>query len=132
MTASRGRQPQDPDDEGTGLSGGNDTPAGQRPELQGDPPAGVGPMGSGHVDERDGVFSVDESRIAVLLASEGRGVKALPQGSAERTPDAVVDDLPVEFKTLRTGAGHAAVNHALGSDLDSDDDFPLGKYTRWV
>lgn len=67
------------------------------------------------MDERDRTFSDDERRIAVLLAGENRQVKALREDAQARTPDALVDGVAVEFKSLYPGAGHAAVNHALGA-----------------
>lgn len=68
----------------------------------------------GTIDETAKQFSPEERRIADLLADEGQDVRAVPEGSA-RTPDAMVDGKPVEFKSLDDGASNATVKNALDS-----------------
>lgn len=60
-------------------------------------------------------FNQEERLIADLLVSEGRHVEAVPESKVDgvRTPDALVDDVPVEFKSLSPGAGPGSVKNAL-------------------
>jgi hypothetical protein len=68
----------------------------------------------GTIDETAKTFSPEERKIADLLADEGRDVRGVPEGNG-RTPDAMVDGKPVEFKTLDEGASNATVKNALDS-----------------
>lgn len=67
---------------------------------------------TGCIDESAKVFSPEERRIAELLSDEGRTVQAVPE-STVRTPDALVDGVPWEFKSLGPGATNATVRNRL-------------------
>ena len=57
--------------------------------------------GSGSIDESERAFSDKERAIADLLETEGKTVKALPETpGAGRNPDAEVDGITTEFKSL--------------------------------
>ncbi|WP_068057238.1 CdiA C-terminal domain-containing protein [Nocardia xishanensis] len=73
-----------------------------------------GPKKRGKIDESEKAFSPEERKIADLLADEGKDVKGVPEG-AQRTPDATVDGVPTEFKTLTDGASNSTVKNALNS-----------------
>jgi hypothetical protein len=66
------------------------------------------------LNETARAFSPQERRMAQLLRSEGRQVKSVGE-KAVRTPDALVDGVPTEFKSLRPGATNITVKAALGS-----------------
>ncbi|WP_217711659.1 hypothetical protein [Actinomadura sp. NAK00032] len=70
---------------------------------------------SGKLDESRKKFNQGERLIADLLVSEGRRVEAVPESKVDgtRTPDALVDDVPVEFKSLDPGAVPGSVKNAL-------------------
>jgi hypothetical protein len=74
-------------------------------------------VGLGVVDERAKMFSPAERRIAEYLASGGLAVVSVSEGfgTRGRTPDARVDDVPVEFKSLDPGASDRTVKAALNS-----------------
>jgi Contact-dependent growth inhibition CdiA C-terminal domain len=74
-------------------------------------------VGLGVIDERAKRFSSPERRIAEYLASGGPAVVAVPEGYGVygRTPDARVDAVPVEFKSLDPGASDRTVKAALNS-----------------
>jgi hypothetical protein len=57
-------------------------------------------------------FNSAEQRIVDLLESEGRQVTRIAEGT-KRTPDALVDGVPTEFKSLDPGASNATVKAAL-------------------
>ncbi len=82
--------------------------------VNGRPPHPLTPRDSrpgGRVLDPDGRFSLDERKVADLLASEGHEVVHHPRGQ-ERTPDAVVDgDLLVEFKNPGPGADSATIRN---------------------
>jgi len=69
------------------------------------------------IDESEKAFNPKERRIAEALQNEGRHVKALKESSVEgqRTPDALVDGVPTEFKTLDPGAGANSVKNTLNT-----------------
>ncbi|SNX63723.1 protease prsW family protein [Streptomyces sp. TLI_55] len=71
----------------------------------------------GSLDESEKTFNPKERRIAETLQNEGRHVKALKESSVEgqRTPDAIVDGVPTEFKTLDPGAGANSVKNTLNT-----------------
>lgn len=70
------------------------------------------------LDEMERVFTPSERRIAVLLAAEGKVVKALKENPAgERVADAEVDGLSVEFKSLDHGANSATVRNSVNNSL---------------
>lgn len=71
----------------------------------------------GSIDESEKAFHSAERRIAELLKSEGSTVRALRESPQHgvRTPDAIVDGTPTEFKSLREGAGSNTVKNALNS-----------------
>ncbi|WP_220139261.1 hypothetical protein [Nocardia sp. GTS18] len=75
----------------------------------------------GTIDESASSFNAAERRIAELLADEGKNVTAIPRG-AERTPDALVDGVPTEFKSLEPGASNVTVKNALKSARGQADD----------
>jgi hypothetical protein len=92
--------------------------AAERPEWQsalGD--GAVDRVGPGVVDERAKKFSAAERRIADYLAAGGLAVVSVSEGfgTRGRTPDARVDGVPVEFKSLDPGASDRTVKAALNS-----------------
>lgn len=96
-------------------------PATERPEWQGPLSDGeVDSVGKGVVDERARQFSPGERRIADFLARPGAAVQAVHEGYGRqgRRPDAYVDGVPTEFKSLDPGASDrtvlAALNRAKG------------------
>lgn len=74
-------------------------------------------VGLGVIDERAKKFSAAERRIAAYLASGGPAVISVSEGFGAygRTPDAHVDAVPVEFKSLDPGASDRTVKAALNS-----------------
>jgi hypothetical protein len=74
-------------------------------------------VGLGVIDERAKKFSAAERRIAAYLASSGPAVISVSEGFGAygRTPDARVDAVPVEFKSLDPGASDRTVKAALNS-----------------
>jgi len=74
-------------------------------------------VGLGVIDERAKKFSPAERRIAEYLAVDGSAVVSVSEGYGVygRTPDARVDAVPVEFKTLDPGASDRTVKAALNS-----------------
>jgi hypothetical protein len=98
---------------------GTHAPAADRGEWQG--PLGrseVDRVGDGVVDERQRAFPATERRIAdYLAASDGCAVVARTEdhGIRARKPDADVDGVATEFKSLRPGASDATVRGALNS-----------------
>jgi Contact-dependent growth inhibition CdiA C-terminal domain len=79
--------------------------------------AAVDRNGRGVIDERAKRFSPAERRIAEILASRGPAVVAVSEGfgASGRTPDAHVNGVPVEFKSLDPGASDRTVKAALNS-----------------
>jgi len=73
--------------------------------------------GRGVIDERGKSFSPAERRIAEYLAGHGPAVVSVSEGYGVygRTPDARVNDIPVEFKSLDPGASDRTVKAALNS-----------------
>ena len=73
--------------------------------------------GRGVIDERGKRFSPAERRIAEYLARHGSAVVSVSEGYGVygRTPDARVNDIPVEFKSLDPGASDRTVKAALNS-----------------
>jgi len=69
------------------------------------------------IDERGKRFSPAERRIAEFLAGHGPAVVSVAEGYGVygRTPDARVNDIPVEFKSLDPGASDRTVKAALNS-----------------
>jgi Contact-dependent growth inhibition CdiA C-terminal domain len=59
--------------------------------------------GKGEVDQSQRQFSKDEQAIATRLADDGHNVTALKESDVPnvRTPDAEVDGVPTEFKTVQ-------------------------------
>jgi hypothetical protein len=93
-------------------------PATERPEWQTAlEQATVDRSGPGLIDERAKKFSPAERRIAEFLAHQGPAVVAVSEGfgASGRTPDARVNGLPVEFKSLDPGASDRTVKAALNS-----------------
>ncbi|MBB6395557.1 hypothetical protein BKA00_002471 [Actinomadura coerulea] len=78
----------------------------------------------GALDETEKSFDSAERRIADLLVSEGCVVKALRESEEPgvRTPDALLDGRPAEFKSLREGAGSNTVKNALNSAKGQAED----------
>lgn len=72
--------------------------------FRGKLPPGVRRAGSGWIDERLSTFNDLERRTARDLGREGHTVQKLPESrqTGKRTPDAVVDGVRTEFKTLET------------------------------
>jgi hypothetical protein len=93
-------------------------PATERPEWQTAlEQASVDRNGVGVIDERAKKFSPAERRIAEFLASHGPAVVAVSEGfgASGRTPDARVNGVPVEFKSLDPGASDRTIKAALNS-----------------
>jgi hypothetical protein len=107
-----------PDGQARGDSGAR-LPAVDRGEWQG--PLGraeVERVGDGVVDERQRAFPTAERRIADYLAgADGCAVvaRAEDHGIRARKPDADVDGVATEFKSLRPGATDATLRGALNS-----------------
>jgi hypothetical protein len=81
-------------------------PAAERPEWQEPLASGaVDRVGLGVVDERASRFQPRERQLADYLASEGRAVVAIHDGYGRegRKPDAAVDEVWSEFKSLDPG-----------------------------
>lgn len=74
-------------------------------------------VGRGVVDERASRFQPRERKLADFLASEGRSVVAIHDGYGRegRKPDAAVDGVWTEFKSLDPGASDRTVKAALTS-----------------
>ncbi|MET7937798.1 PrsW family intramembrane metalloprotease [Streptomyces sp. NPDC005322] len=91
-----------------GSPGGGEEGAGNRSPEQ---------PGEGTIDETEKGFSPKERRIAETLQSEGKNVKALKESPVDgvKTPDALVDGVPTEFKTLQPGAAPNAVKNTLNT-----------------
>ncbi|MGW0910473.1 CdiA C-terminal domain-containing protein [Streptomyces sp. NPDC002784] len=73
--------------------------------------------GKGSIDESEKSFSPKERRIAETLQTEGRSVRALKESQVDgrRTPDATVNGVPTEFKTLDPGAASNSVKNTLNT-----------------
>jgi hypothetical protein len=100
-----------------GRTDGRDAAA-RRPDWPQAPAQGqVERVGPGLVDERASQFSPRERRVANLLAGEGRAVVALHDGYGKhgRRPDAAVDGVWTEFKSLDPDASDKTVKAALTS-----------------
>lgn len=74
-------------------------------------------VGLGVIDERAKKFSPAERRTAEYIASGGPAVVSVSEGYGVqgRTPDARVDAVAVEFKSLDPGASDRTVKAALNS-----------------
>jgi hypothetical protein len=74
-------------------------------------------VGRGVVDERASRFQPRERTLADLLAGEGHAVVAIHDGYGRqgRKPDAAVDGILTEFKSLDPGATSTTVKAALTS-----------------
>jgi Contact-dependent growth inhibition CdiA C-terminal domain len=91
-------------------------PASERPEWQRPLERGeVDRVGLGIVDERARRFPPRERQVADYLAAEGSAVVARREDPAmrRRQPDADVDGLATEFKSLDPDPGHSTVKQAL-------------------
>lgn len=67
------------------------------------------------IDLSASTFNPNELKVASTLADEGKHVKAVPR-STERTPDAEVDGVPTEFKTIESDTpSSATVRNTLNS-----------------
>jgi hypothetical protein len=91
-------------------------PAVQRPEWQALLARGeVDRVGLGVVDERAKRFSPRERQVADFLAGPGAAVQAVHEGYGRegRRPDASVDGVPTEFKSLDPGPSDRTVLGAL-------------------
>ena len=73
--------------------------------------------GAGSIDESDRTFSPQEKRIADILSGEGKTVKSLPEPGTKRVPDASVDGVPTEFKTLKPGARDGTVKNVISDSI---------------
>ena len=91
-------------------------PASERPEFQRPLERGdVDRVALGIVDERARRFPPRERRVADYLAAEGAAVVARREDPAarRRQPDADVDGLATEFKSLDPDPSHGTVKQAL-------------------
>ncbi len=77
----------------------------------------------GNIDESEKAFNDRERDIAELLSKEGKNVKAIKESSTpnQRTPDATVDGVPTEFKSLDEGATNGTVKNQLNSAAGQAD-----------
>jgi hypothetical protein len=107
----------EPPDEWADLDDHEALPACSRPEWQEPLARGeVDRVGDGVIDERQRAFPPTERRIAdYLAAADGCAVVARIEdhGARGRKPDADVDGVPTEFKSLSPGATDATVRGAL-------------------
>lgn len=72
----------------------------------------------GKIDESEKKFLPKEKRIAELLASEGKHVKAKKEREDRRTGDAEVNGVLTEFKTLKPGHGkNSAVKNTINNSI---------------
>jgi hypothetical protein len=98
-------------------SGGGTDGGGWDPPASNDAgqPSDSSGAGHGHIDESQKTFNAKERRIADLLKSEGKNVKALKESDVDgvKTPDAEVDGVRTEFKTLDDGAQSNSVKNIL-------------------
>lgn len=88
----------------------------ERPERDG--PGADRPVeryGDGSVDQRARVFQPAELATARALAVRGAAVAALAEDHSlrQRQPDALVDGMVTEFKSLRHGATDATIRNQL-------------------
>ncbi|MGP3926506.1 CdiA C-terminal domain-containing protein [Streptomyces sp. 8N616] len=99
-----------------GADGGVHSGEGERP-TEAKPQEGSPGQGKGAIDESEKAFSPKERKIAESLQAEGKNVKALKESTVEgqRTPDALVDGVPTEFKTLQPGAAPNAIKNTLNT-----------------
>lgn len=69
----------------------------------------------GSIDQSASTFQPGELKIAELLQSEGKTVKAVPESTVDgqKMYDALVDGVPTEFKSLEPGSNNAALKGAL-------------------
>jgi hypothetical protein len=109
----------EPPDEWADLDDDAGLPACRRAEWHGPLARGeVDRAGDGVIDERQRAFPPTERRIADYLAAfDGSAVvaRAEDHGIRARKPDADVDGVPTEFKSLRPGASDATVRAAVNS-----------------
>ncbi|MHC9293482.1 hypothetical protein ACRCUN_13500 [Mycobacterium sp. LTG2003] len=86
-----------------------------KPEEQN--PGPKPPPRRGTIDESAKPFSPEERKVADLLADEGKEVRSVKEAETpgQRTPDAIVDGKPTEFKTLGEDASNSTVKNALNS-----------------
>jgi uncharacterized protein YukE len=85
--------------------------------MSSDSGGGGGGSAGGSIDQSAKTFNDRELKIAEDLKSEGKDVTAIPESKVPgvRTPDAEVDGVPTEFKSLDSGAGSNTVKNQLGS-----------------
>ena len=85
--------------------------------MSSDSGGGGGGSSGGSIDQSAKTFNDRELKIAEDLKSEGKNIKAIPESTEPgvRTPDAEVDGVPTEFKSLDSGAGPGTVKNQLGS-----------------
>ncbi|MDQ3249373.1 MAG: hypothetical protein M3Q45_09215 [Chloroflexota bacterium] len=70
------------------------------------------------IDESEKFFLPKERRIAELLASEGKQVKAKKERTGQRTGDAEVNGVLTEFKTLTPlYADNATVRNTINNSI---------------
>ncbi|MEK8173736.1 hypothetical protein NKH77_46845 [Streptomyces sp. M19] len=96
-----------------GHTTGGDSPGEAKPQEARGPER----QGEGSIDETEKAFLPKERKIAETLEAEGRNVKALNESAVDgvKTPDALVDGVPTEFKTLEPGAPPNAVKNTLNT-----------------
>ncbi|MCO6008285.1 hypothetical protein NE236_25230 [Actinoallomurus purpureus] len=71
--------------------------------------------GPGIIDERAKKFDSNETKVAELLASEGKKIEARAEGEM-RTSDAYVDGAPTEFKAIEGARIPGSAEHELPTD----------------
>jgi hypothetical protein len=64
-------------------------------------------------------FLEEESSLARYLTREGRRVEPLPEDHSMgvRQPDALVDSIPTEFKSVRPGASSSTIRNAVNDSI---------------
>ena len=73
----------------------------------------------GTVDESAKPFSPKEKAVADTLAGEGKDVQAVPESKVPgvRSPDALVDGKPTEFKSLDPGATSGTIKNQVSQSI---------------
>lgn len=74
---------------------------------------------AGMIDESLRPFTARERLIAVVLATEGKTVQAIPESliPGERSADAWVEGHPAEFKSLAPGATSGTVRNVINASM---------------
>jgi hypothetical protein len=82
------------------------------------------PPEPGEIDETARLFLANERPLAEYLASRGAKIVAVAVSPMRRTPDAMVDGEPVEFKTLRGMPNSKTILNTVGRALQREGQAP--------